>query len=495
MEIRTHASLRNAGRAVVLLAAITASAATAWGDARDAHDPFEPTVTREESALLAEAMGVAATNSAQALQMLADGRRPEASPALDFAIGNLHFQDERLDEAAAAYRAAIEKLPKFRSAIMNLGRVYLLQERTQDAIDLYRNLVADGQADADILLLLGHALLMEDAPVSAETAYRQSLLLRPQHPDAMRGLAKALMRQERYAEGLALVGEILDRDPTHRELWALRANAFLSMGKHAEAMQAIENARRLGLADAELLATLGDLLLNQDQPEDALRAYEAAFAGGEPSPERLLRAVEGFLMTGDTDGAAKMIARAETAQKESPGNFGEKQKTALLRLQAEWAQQAGQVEDAMALCEDVLKLDPLDGRTLLVLAQLQQEAGRLEDAVINLRAGGAREGLRGRGPCAPGADRSPARTLWPRGGTAGERAGVPEPAPRGTLSRTGPPPGGHGRHARRGIRELMDGQGKGQSKNGKQGVGSTCSIREIVQTEINGSIPKQWLNG
>ena len=382
METQPHTHVRGVWRAVVWMAMVAASAAPAFGQSSPAHNPFEPTVTREESARLAVAMDVAATNSAQAIQMLSGDRVPVSSPALDFAIGNLHFQDERLEEAAAAYRAAIEKLPKFRAAIMNLGRVYLLQERTPDAIGLYQRLVTDGQADADILLLLGHALLMEDAPVSAETAYRQSLLLRPQHSDAMLGLAKALLLQERHPEGLAMVGEILKRDPTHRELWALRANAFLSMGKVAEAMQAIENARRLGRADADMLATLGDLLLNRDQAEDALRAYEAAFAGGEPSPERLLRAVEGFLMTGDTDGAATMIARAEEARRAGPERFGDKQQATLLRLQAEWAQQTGKVEDAMALCEDVLKLDPLDGRTLLVLAHLQQEAGRLEDAVM-----------------------------------------------------------------------------------------------------------------
>jgi tetratricopeptide (TPR) repeat protein len=381
MNLQAYTTYCGAPRAVFLLAWLVAASA-ALGDAPQGRDPFEPTVTREESARLAAALDVAATNSALAVRMLSDERLAEASPAVDFAIGNLHFQAERFDDAAAAYRAALGKLPKFRAAIMNLGRVHLLQERTEDAIELYQRLVADGQADADILLLLGHALLMEDAPVSAETAYRQSLLLRPRQADAMLGLAKALMRQERYPEGLALVGEILERDPAHRELWGLRANAFLSMGRYAEAMRAIESARRLGLADADLLATLGDLLLNHDQPLDALRAYDSAFADGEPSPERLLRAVEGFLMVGDADGAGKMIARAEEAFRSRPDRFGEARRALLLRLRAEWARQTGDAERAIALCEEALTLNPLDGRTLLALAQLLQDAGRLEDAAM-----------------------------------------------------------------------------------------------------------------
>jgi tetratricopeptide (TPR) repeat protein len=362
------------------------TAVTAANDYKDDHghtsDPFEPTVTREESILLNKAMEVASSNSVLAIAMLQIRDLKHASPALDFAIGNLYFQTEQLDKAVDAYLAAIKKHSKFRSAIMNLGRVYLMQDRTQDAIELYQQLVADEQADADILLLLGHALLMENAPVSAESAYRQSLLLHTKNPDAMLGLAKALMQQERYAEGLALVGEILARDPTSNELWSLRANAYLSMGKQTDAVQTIEKARRLGCANSEMLATLGDLLLNRDQPEDALHAYSMAFSGDSPSIPRVLRAIEGFLMVGDTNGAKAMIARADEMSKAMSDKFGSTQKTTLLRLRAEHARQMERFSDAMNLCNELLRLDPLDGQTMLILAELQQNAGRLEDAVM-----------------------------------------------------------------------------------------------------------------
>lgn len=391
--MQTQKKIPSGGKlaAVLMLALAAALNATARHDCPSCHggntrvhanDPFEPTVTREESTLLQSALKVAGTNMAGAIRMLSARGLNEASPALNFAIGNLQFQSGNLDDAATAYQAALQKLPKFRAAIMNLGRVLLMQERTQEAIDLYQRLVADGQADADILLLLGHALFIEHAPVSAESAYRQSLLLRPKQADAMLGLAKALVQQERYAEGLVLVGEILERDPTSRELWSLRANAYLSMGKHAQAMRTIEQAQRLGCANAEMLATLGDLLLNQDQPEDALRAYALAFAGEQPSIARMLRSIEGFLMVGDASGAGKMIANAEAELAAKSSRFSNAQKTALLRLKAELAQQTERFSDAMALCGAVLKLDPLDGRTMLVLAKLQQNAGLLEDAVI-----------------------------------------------------------------------------------------------------------------
>jgi len=366
----------------LVLATSIAQAAKSRKDHYYGRTPFEPTVTKEESRLLNVAMAVAATNTLQAVEILKIEGLEDASPAIDFAIGNLYFQAEKLDKAVDAYKASLNKMPKFRSSLMNLGRVYLLQNFPQKAIDVYQELVTDGQADADILMLLGHALLLENAPVSAESAYRQALLLSPKHSDAMLGLAKSLMLQERHAEGLALVGEILEGDQTSPELWALRSNAYLLMGKYAQAISTIEKARRLKCANSEMLATLGDLLLNKDQPQDALRAYKLAFQNNKPSVARILRAIDGFLMVGDPNSAEIMIKTADSILKKTPDLFEDEQTIKLLRLKAELAQQANRVSDAIKLCDEILRMDPLDAKTMLILAELQQDIGLLEDAVM-----------------------------------------------------------------------------------------------------------------
>ncbi|HSV99986.1 MAG TPA: tetratricopeptide repeat protein [Sedimentisphaerales bacterium] len=365
-----------------LLALLAIRPCVAADDHDHTHDPFEPTVTRDEARLLQQAMATAATDPATAVEMLRTKKLGDASAALDFALGNLYFQQEQFDAAAQSYQGALTKLPKFRSAIMNLGRVYLLQNQTDKAITLYQELVKDGQADADILLLLGHALLMQNHPVSAESAYRQSLLLRPKHADAMLGMAKSLMQQERYAEGLALVGEILQTDPTHAELWALRTNALLAMNANDRATRAIETAHRLGCADAEMLAALGDLYLHQDQPQDALRVYDEAFRTASPSVNRMLRAFEGFLMVNDQQGALRMLERLETARRADASSFGPKDQVKLLRLQGELAEQQGDSARAMALYEELLRIDPLDARSLLLLARGQWQKDQLEEAAM-----------------------------------------------------------------------------------------------------------------
>ena len=340
---------------------------------------LEPTVTKEESQLLKEAFVLAQSDTAGAIKMLQSLEKPEeASAAIDFAIGNFYFQDGKVEEAETAYETALKKMPKFRSAIKNLGRVYLLQDKLDDSIALYQQLIADGQADADILLLTGHALLMQDYPVSAGSAYRQSLLMRQKNHDAMLGLAKALMQQARYAEGLAMVNEVLKEDPANRELWELRANAYLSTGDHDAVIRSVETAERLGCSDPDLLAMLGDLYLNKDQPADALRVYDACFSGDTVSAARLLRAVEGFLMLDELEGAQKMIERATAAQV----SFSRENQVSFLRLKGEMAMRRNLTESAIELCREVLELDPLDGRTMLLLAEIEQGEGLMEEAVM-----------------------------------------------------------------------------------------------------------------
>lgn len=340
----------------------------------------EPTVTKDESKVLNAALEVAVTNATQAIQMLkAIPNIDTASAAIDFAIGNLYFQQNQLAPAEKAYAVAIKKMPKFRSARKNLGRIYLLNDKLDSAIEMYQQLIADGQADADIFLLTGHALLLQNYPVSAESAYRQSLLLRQKNHDAMLGLAKTLMVQERYAEGLALIGEILEETPANRELWELRANAYLSMDKHEDAVRAIETAWRMGCTSPELLATLGDLYLNQDQPVDALRAYAEAFQDKSLSVSRRLRAIEGFLMINDVAKAQQMIDQTEALRTSLTQN----EKVTLLRLKGDIAMRLNQMDQAITYCKEVLQIDPLAGQTLLLMATIQHQQGLAQEAIIN----------------------------------------------------------------------------------------------------------------
>ena len=77
-----------------------------------------------------------------------------------------------------------------------------------------------------------------------------------------------------------------------------------------------------------------------------------------------------------------MIKRIETMLHNESDSLDTTDQVKFLRLQGEFAQQRGETTQAISLCEQVLHLDPLAGKTMLLLAALQQEQGLLEDAVM-----------------------------------------------------------------------------------------------------------------
>ena len=367
---------------LLLMCALSAGAATT---------PLrlEPTVTEKEAKLLENAVTLATTtNTAQAIALLDTKARPKASAALDFAIGNFYFQSENYKAATEAYRHAITKLPTFRNARRNLGRVHLLMGQEKEAIHVYQALVEEGLGDADTLLLLGHGLIGQSHYVSAENAYRQLLLLKPTSLDAQQGLVKCLLQQERYREARSLLKNILSTTPTHAELWSLLANVNMALDNMDNAICALETARRLELIDGAMLSRLGDLYLNRHQPTEAITHYEAALAAGWNQPHHLLRAVEGFIQLGDAPEAKRMLERmgppsAETELTEE-----------WLRLNAELAALEGRYTVAIEQYRKLISQNPLHGHALLKLGDLLMQAGDPGGAELAYERAGRLEGMR-----------------------------------------------------------------------------------------------------
>lgn len=344
-------------------------------------DPFRPTVNRRESEWILEAQAKGVDKLEEAIEELTRRDISGGSAALDFTLGNLHFQAGQHEQAAAAYAKALEKFPSFRNAKINLGRIYLILEREADAIRLYQELVRDGVADAETYLLLGHALMMESFPVSAENAYRQALLLDQNAVEAKRGLLSALMSQERHREGLMLAKELLIQEPGQREYWAALANAQLALGEMAAAAGSLEQARRLGSADADMLATLGELYLQQQVPAEASARFLEAFEMGEDRLPRRERAINGLLQLGALAEAEQLLKGFKTRFGDLPEAEKAKWELSYLRLQSRVDLEKGNLEEALRKGQQILESDPLDGATLLMVARIYEERGEVEQAL------------------------------------------------------------------------------------------------------------------
>ncbi|MFT5239605.1 MAG: tetratricopeptide (TPR) repeat protein [Candidatus Promineifilaceae bacterium] len=354
--------------------------------------PFEPTVTREEAALFEASTSRPTNETAQAIESLQRGVSKISSPALEFAMGNLHFQNNDLAAAEMNYVHALRKLPTFRAAQNNLARVYLARDKPRRAMSVFKGLIRDGQGDAQTYLLLAHALASLEQPLSAEGAYRQALMLRPGSSAALRGLARTLIAQERYHEVLALTKEMQAHDPVDAELWTLRANAHIALEQHDAAIDAIETGRLLCALPGDLQMTLGELYMNREQPREAASAYVAGLRDAAGNTERVLQAVHAFLLNDRVSEAAECLAAVTITLETSPSVA---QRVTL--LQAMLAEKRGETKAALAAYTALLETSPLNGDVLLAVARLQIALGNHDVARMQFERAARLEGLEARG--------------------------------------------------------------------------------------------------
>lgn len=348
-----------------------------------AETEIEPRVTAAERDQMLRVMElISAEQVDKAAEELEGLRGATASAVIDFTLANIRFQRERLEEAAAAYQAAVKKYPKFRRAWRNLGLIHVRQREFPDAVRALTRVIELGGNDAITFGLLGFALANVENHLSAESAYRMATLLDPDTLDWKMGLARSLFKQQRYGEAAALCGTLIAAQPDRADLWMLQANAHLGMNQPLKAAENLELVDRLGQSTAESLAMLGDIYVNQDLYEPALAAYLRAL---ERSPqggiERPLRAAKVLIARGAVQETRKLVEYLVTRRGDRLQADEHKD---LLKLKARIALAEGAGEEEAKVLREIVELDPLDGDALILLGQHSARTGDLERAILYL---------------------------------------------------------------------------------------------------------------
>src|SRR5262245_57326152 len=232
--------------------AVAAASALSLGPVRSADDPapdlwkdpafqkaflgsygvqseLEPKLTQIELAAMQKIMPLMDSDPEAAIKKLEGLAKPNASAVFDFTLGNLFFQKDHPEEAAAHYRTAVGKFPNFRRALRNLGLIQVRLGQYDEAVRSLSRVIELGGGEGLTYGLLGYAYAATGQPLSAESAYRSAVLLQPDLVDWKLGLTQALLKQQKHAEAAALCGELLERTPERADLWLLQANAFVGL--------------------------------------------------------------------------------------------------------------------------------------------------------------------------------------------------------------------------------------------------------------------------
>jgi len=311
----------------------------------------------------------------EALKLIDKHKKNEdSSPVFEFLRGGVLEQQERLDEAAAAYQAAIDGYQRFLRAWQGLARIHMRQERYAEAIPGLVEVLQHGGRDAINYGLLGIAYLQTGRHLSAESAFRMAALMDPETIQWRMYLADCFFKQERFRDAIALLEELIAEQPDKSELWLLQASAFIRLDEPMRAAENYELIDKLGASNVESLGNLGDIYVNADLYGPGVDAHLRAMELDRQATARALTAGRLLTARGALDDVKTLLAGIEAAGADDLPFEVQKD---MLKLRSRVAVAEGADDEEARVLEEIVELDPLDGEALILLGR---HAARNEDA-------------------------------------------------------------------------------------------------------------------
>lgn len=329
---------------------------------------IEPRVTPDEVKALEKVRPLMSEDLLRAETTLVKLMKPDCSAILDFTLGSIQFQLDKLPEALVNYRRAVEKFPSFRRAWRNLGLIHAHDGNNDDAIKAFTRMIELGGGDGYSYGLLAFAYSAKQDYQAAEAAYRNALLLQPENTEWRFGLTRCAFKQDKFEDAATLLDGLIRRFPDKAEFWLLQANTYLGMKQPLKAAKDLEVLDFLGKSTTDSLHTLGDIYVSENLMVLAARAYLRAVDIDPNQPiARPLRSAEVLAARGALSQARQLETHIRQAFE---ARMEESERRKVLKLEARLSMAEGGSDAATAaVLEEIVRLDPLDGEALMLLGQ------------------------------------------------------------------------------------------------------------------------------
>lgn len=328
----------------------------------------EPRILPEEVAILEKIRPLMAEDLPRAEVMLKSRMKPDCSAILDFTLGGIQFQQDKMIEALGNYQKAVAKFPSFRRAWRNLGLIYVRDGKYDNAISAFTRMIELGGGDAYSYGLLGFAYAAKQDYQASEAAYRNALLLQPENTEWRLGITRCVFKQQKFEDAVTLLEVLIGRYPEKSDFWLLQAQAYLGMKQPLKAAVDLEAVDRLGKSTVDSLHTLGDIYVSENLMDLAANAYLRAIdVDLNQSHGRPLQSAELLAARGAITQARQVAAHIREVW---ISQMDEVHRRKLLKLEARLSMAEGGSSDKTAsVLEEIVKLNPLDGEALLLLGQ------------------------------------------------------------------------------------------------------------------------------
>jgi tetratricopeptide (TPR) repeat protein len=311
---------------------------------------------------------------------------PDAPAAYYFMLGR-HLEDaNKVDEAIAAHKKAIELEPGSAELRAELAALYARQDRAREAMQAAEAALQIDPANREANRVLGsvYAALSEqrrpfrpgDDP--SEYAAKAIAALEKSRRDAGFDINVELMlgrlylNRREYERSIASLRRVFDEQPGYPEGAMLLSAAQEGAGRVADAVATLELAAEYNPTFVRGQLRLAELYEQQRRYKDAADTY-ARVAAANSRLEIAPRQAAALMNAGKAADARKLLEAA--AKKKSPPDVG------VLYMLAQSQRQLKDLAAAEATAKQLKSAYPDDPRVPYLDAQLLQDRGRTADAI------------------------------------------------------------------------------------------------------------------
>lgn len=199
-------------------------------------------------------------------------------------LGVLEMGRKNFDAATYCIQSAIQLVPNWAEAHVNLGWIFHEQRKLDEAASCYRRALQLNPELAEAHHNLGLAIHDAGQPAAGIEHYRRALAIHPDYPHAHTNLANALKSQGHIDEAIAHYQAALAVKPDFAEAIHNLGSTWQSQGRFRESLACYERAVQIAPGFAEAQKNLAQLHLLLEDFETGWPRYEWRWKTGEIPP-------------------------------------------------------------------------------------------------------------------------------------------------------------------------------------------------------------------
>jgi len=305
----------------------------------------------------------------------------EASAALHFVLGSLLYDEGEMQAAIEQYARAIRKHPSFLRAYANLGFTLMEVDESEKALPVLLKAVELGANESQIWGLIGRIYTGKELYESGLTAYRNATVFNPENNAWRFGILQCLIALDRFDEAITMADEVLAFDRRNPANWVNRAGLLIHLERSDEAIVDLQVAHELGGMTFDSCLSMAILQFNKGiYGEVAVTLAEAVdLAKDADEFDRWLDITEALANAGQSERTIALLPAIERRA----GNLEVKLDSSKIdRIRVAYDLQIEAFDEALAILESLIDLDPVDGELHLKRARALIGLERPGEAII-----------------------------------------------------------------------------------------------------------------